>query len=90
LTLADPEIDRHLPWIRSVRSCTTVHCCEAPPLHVPMFTAVPSAVPFPASFRHLPPTSKRTGPVGPWPGAAATVHPYATEPEVPAASDALT
>jgi len=42
------------------------HCCEAPPLHVPMFTAVPSAVPFPASFRHLPPTLKRTGPVGPW------------------------
>ena len=58
-------------------------------MHAPMFTGVPLAVRFPASFRHLPRTSKRTGPVGPWSGAAATVQPNAAEPEVPAAPDAL-
>src|SRR5215471_9048652 len=81
---------RHLPWIRSVSSCTTVHFCAAEPLQVQMTTLVPFAVLLPLSSRHLPPRFRRTGPAGPLPRAAVTVQVNGADPAVPLPSVAVT
>src|SRR5215470_14730301 len=72
---------RHLPWIRSVASFTTVQVCAAEPLHVQMTILVPFAVLLPLSSRHLPPRFRRTGPVGPLSGAAVTVQVNDADPD---------
>ena len=87
--LADPETDRHWPWIRRLRSAAAVHWA-ALPVQLPSATGVPLADRLPTSFRHLPPTPKRTGPAGPWPVAAVTVQLKSSESVAPAGSDALT
>ena len=70
---AEPETDRHLPWIRRLRSAAAVHCWAALPLQVHSVMAVPLADLLPTSFRRLPPTPERHVPVGPVPDAAVTV-----------------
>src|SRR5215471_12316447 len=81
---------RHLPWIRSVSSFTTVHFCAAEPLQVQMTTLVPFAVLLPLSSRHLPPRLRRSGPAGPLLDAAVTVQLKAADPVVPLPSAAVT
>src|SRR6266496_392476 len=88
--LAMPGAARHLPWIRSVSSCTAVHCSAAPPLHRQMFTGVPPADRLPASCRHLPPLCRRTCPVAPLSGARRTRQLNETDPMAPPEPVAVT
>ncbi len=83
-------IVRHIPWIRSVPSCTNLQAWAALPLQDQTSAVVPEAAELPTSVRHFPPRSSGTGPTGPTLPGMLTVQPNETDEVRPCPSEAVT
>src|SRR5262245_23543718 len=83
-------IVRHWLLIRKLSSWAYVHVWALEPVHALISAGVPFASPLPAAVRHSPPRSIWTSPAAPTLGAGLTVQVNETEPDCPAAFEALT